>query len=86
MWCQQAGKEDQMAALDDFVRKQKAGAQFVISAQMVRLEPQEFDALAQQWLDDGGPGFNVIGVPYRMVVEDEFLITRVTVIRTTAQV
>lgn len=75
-----------MAALDDFVRKQKAGAQFVISAQMVRLEPQEFDALAQQWLDDGGPGFNVIGVPYRMVVEDEFLITRVTVIRTTAQV
>ena len=75
-----------MAAIDDFVRKQKAGAQFVITAQMLRLEPQEFDALAQQWLDDGGPGFNVIGVPYRMVVEDEFLITRVTVIRTTAQV
>ena len=75
-----------MAAIDDFVRKQKAGAQFVITAQMLRVEPQEFDALAQQWLDDGGPGFNVIGVPYRMVVEDEFLITRVTVIRTTAQV
>ena len=75
-----------MAAIDDFVRKQKAGAQFVITAQMARLEPQEFDTLAQQWLDDGGPGFNVIGVPYRMVVEDEFLITRVTVIRTTAEV
>ena len=75
-----------MATLDDFVRKQKAGAQFVITAQMLRLEPQEFDALAQQWLDDGGPGFNVIGVPHRVVVEDEFLITRVTVIRTTALV
>ena len=75
-----------MAAIDDFVRKQKAGAQFVITAQMARLEPQEFDTLAQQWLDDGGPGFNVIGVPYRRVVEDEFLITRVTVIRTTAEV
>ncbi len=75
-----------MAAIDDFVRKQKAGAQFVITAQMARLEPQEFDTLAQQWLDDGGPGFNVIGVPYRMVVEDAFLITRVTVIRTTADI
>ncbi|MET0963027.1 MAG: hypothetical protein ABWY05_09450 [Noviherbaspirillum sp.] len=75
-----------MAAIDDFVRKQKAGAQFVITAQMLRLEPQEFDVLAQQWLDDGGPGFNVIGVPHRSVVEDEFFITRVTVIRTTAPV
>lgn len=74
-----------MASIDDFVKKQKAGAQFVITAQMLRLEPQEFDTLAQQWLDDGGPGFNVIGVPHRSVVEDEFLITRVTVIRTTAQ-
>jgi hypothetical protein len=86
MSAQHARKEDSMAAIDDFVRKQKAGAQFVITAQMVRLEPQEFDTLAQQWLDDGGPGFNVVGVPYRMVVEDEFLITRVTVIRTTAEV
>jgi hypothetical protein len=86
MSAQHARKEDSMAAIDDFVRKQKAGAQFVITAQMARLEPQEFDTLAQQWLDDGGPGFNVVGVPYRMVVEDEFLITRVTVIRTTAEV
>lgn len=75
-----------MAALDDFVRKQKAGARFVISAQMLRMEPEAFDALAQQWLDDGGPGFNVVGVPFRMVVEGEFLITRLTVIRTTAAV
>jgi hypothetical protein len=73
-----------MASIDDFVKRQKAGAQFVITAQMLRLKPQEFDALAQRWLDDGGPGFNVVGVPHRTVVDDEFLISRVTVIRTTA--
>ena len=73
-----------MASIDEFVKKQKAGAQFVISAQMLRLKPQEFDVLAQRWLDDGGPGFNVIGVPHRSVIDGEFLISRVTVIRTTA--
>lgn len=73
-----------MAGIDDFVKKQKAGAQFVITAQMLRLTAQEFDTLAQVWLDDGGPGFNVIGVPHRTVIDDEFLISRVTVIRTTA--
>jgi hypothetical protein len=73
-----------MASIDDFVKKQKAGAQFVITAQMLRLKPQEFDALAQRWLDDGGPGFNVVGVPHRTVIDGEFLISRVTVIRTTA--
>lgn len=71
-----------MSTLDDFVKKQKEGAQFVITAQMLRMEPEDFDPLAQQWLDDGGPGFNVIGVPHRAVVEDEFLITRITVIKT----
>jgi hypothetical protein len=75
-----------MATLDELVKKQKAGAQFVISAQMLRLKPQEFDPMAQAWLDDGGPGFNVVGVPFRSVVDDEFLITRVTVIRTTAHI
>lgn len=74
-----------MATIDEFVKKQKPGAQFVITAQMLRMKGQEFDTLAQQWLDDGGPGFNVIGVPHRSVVDGEFLITRVTVIRTTAQ-
>lgn len=75
-----------MATLDELVKKQKAGAQFVISAQMLRLKPQQFDPLAQAWLDDGGPGFNVIGTPHRSVVDGEFLISRVTVIRTTAPV
>lgn len=73
-----------MASIEEFVKKQKAGARFVITAQMLRLKPQEFDALAQRWLEDGGPGFNVVGVPHRAVVDGEFFITRITVVRTTA--
>jgi hypothetical protein len=73
-----------MAAIDDFVKKQKDGAKFVITAQMLRLNAEEFDALAQIWLDDGGPGFNVVGVPHRTVVDGEFFISRVTVIKTTS--
>ncbi|HYD63519.1 MAG TPA: hypothetical protein VEC35_24405 [Noviherbaspirillum sp.] len=74
-----------MASIDDLVKKQKAGAQFVISAQMLRVKPQDFDPMAQRWLDDGGPGFNVVGTPHRTVVDGEFLISRITVIRTSAQ-
>jgi hypothetical protein len=59
-------------------------AQFVISAHMFRLQPREFDATAQFWLDEDGPGFNVVGVPHRTVVDGEFLISRMTAIRTTA--
>ncbi|MGV3741355.1 MAG: hypothetical protein ACO1NO_03485 [Burkholderiaceae bacterium] len=73
-----------MASIIDFVKKQKAGAQFVITAQMLKLNPQDFDRLAKLWIDDGGPGFNVVGVPHRVVVDGEFVISRVTVIRTTA--
>lgn len=73
-----------MDYLGDLVKKYKPGAQFVISSQMLRISPQEFDPLARGWLDDGGPGFNVVGIPHRTVVDDEFLISRVTVIRTTA--
>jgi hypothetical protein len=73
-----------MASINEFVKKQKAGARFVVTAQMLRVTVQEFDKLAQGWTDDGGPGFNVVGVPHRVVVDGEFLISRVTVIRTTA--
>ena len=73
-----------MASLDDIVNKQKPGAQFVISAQMLRLKPQEFDNLDKIWFDDGGPGFNVVGTPFRVVIDGAFLISRVTVVRTTA--
>lgn len=75
-----------MARLEEIVRKQKVGATFVISAQMLHMSPREFDALAQGWDDDGGPGFNVMGVPFRVVVDGEFVISRVTVVRTTAEV
>lgn len=74
-----------MALLEDIVRKQKAGAQFVISAQMLKLTPREFNAMAQTWFDDGGPGFNVVGMPHRTVIDGDFLISRITAIRTTAQ-
>jgi hypothetical protein len=80
----QLGGKVCMASIDDLVKKQKTGARFVITAQMLHLKPQEFDPIAQRWLDDGGPGFNVVGVPHRTVVDGEFLISRVTVIRTTA--
>jgi hypothetical protein len=74
-----------MATIDELVKRQKEGATFVISAPMLRLKPAEFHALAQAWYDDGGPGFNVIGTPHRSVVDGEFLITRVTVIRTVSR-
>jgi hypothetical protein len=74
-----------MNSVNDFAKKQKPGAQFVITAQMLRMTPKEFDALANVWLDDGGPGFNVVGTPHRVVVDGDFFISRVTVIRTTAE-
>src|SRR5207247_3491438 len=40
-----ARQEKQMAGIDDFEKKQKDSATFVISAQIKRMEPQEFDAL-----------------------------------------
>lgn len=70
--------------IDDFVKKQKDGAKFVITAQMLGLTAEEFDTLARIWHDDGGPGFNVVGVPHRTVIDGEFLINRVTVVKTTS--
>jgi hypothetical protein len=73
-----------MDAIGDFVKRQKVGARFVITGQMMRLRPEEFDALAQVWIDDGGPGFNVVGVPHRAVVDGRFYTSRITVIKTSA--
>ena len=70
-----------MAGIDDFVNKQKPGARFVITAQMLRMTPQQFDAVAQEWMDDGGPGFDVAGIPHRVVVDGQFYISRLTVAR-----
>ena len=74
-----------MSAMHDFVQRQKEGAKFVISAQMLRLKPEEFDALAQTWIDAGGPGFQVVGVPHRTVMDGTFFISRVTAIKTASQ-
>ena len=70
-----------MATVDEFVKKQKEGARFVISAQMLRLTAEEFDTVARIWVEDGGPGFNVVGMPHRTVVDGEFFISRVTVVK-----
>ncbi len=70
-----------MAGLDQFVKKQKVGARFVVTAQMLRLPAQSFDTLAQSWIAQGGPGFTITGIPHRAVVDGAFYITRVTAIR-----
>ena len=71
-----------MAGIDDFVNKQKEGARFVISAQMLRLPVQQFDSLVLEWIADGGPGFTIAGMPHRVVVDGNFYISRVTATKT----
>ena len=48
---------------------------------MLRMTPQQFDSLAQEWMEDGGPGFDVAGIPHRVVVDGQFYIARLTVAR-----
>jgi hypothetical protein len=71
-----------MAKLDDVVNKQKDGAKFVISAQMLGMDMDEFEIVAKTWCEHGGPGFSVVGVPHRAFVDDRFVITRITVMKT----
>lgn len=71
-----------MATVEEIVSRQKVGAQFVISAQMLRLTTEEFDTLVQSWLQHGPPGFALTAMPHRKVVDGEFFIDRVTAIRT----
>jgi hypothetical protein len=73
-----------MATIEDIVSRQKEGAQFVITAQMLRLEPEEFDTLVQVWLEDDLRGFELAGVPHRCCREGEFFIDRITVVKTTS--
>ncbi|GGC68984.1 hypothetical protein [Undibacterium terreum] len=70
-----------MAKLEDIVGKQKAGAQFVLSAPMLGMGIEEFDQAAKVWIQHGGPGFKAAGVPFRKVIDGEFLIQRITVIK-----
>jgi hypothetical protein len=71
-----------MATLQEIVDRQQDGAQFVVSAQMLRMKPAEFDALVQSWLQHGAPGFALTAMPHRIVVDGEFLIDRITAIKT----
>jgi hypothetical protein len=70
-----------MARIEDVVNRQKEGAQFVLSGAMMGLPPDEFDIVAQLWLDGGGNGFRVVGVPHRRCIDGNFFIDRVTVVK-----
>src|SRR5450830_1231403 len=76
----QTGKT--MAKLEDIVKRQKQGAKFVLSAQMLSMDVETFDTVAQTWIEHGGPGFESAGVPFRKVIDGEFLIARLTVVKT----
>ncbi|MBI3711468.1 MAG: hypothetical protein HY253_00675 [Burkholderiales bacterium] len=69
---------DQLSA---FVAKQKIGARFVITAPMLGLDVIAFDRLAQRWVAEGGPGFVLDGIPFRKVIDGQFYIQRLTVLR-----
>ncbi len=73
-----------MALIEDIVKKQKDGAQFVISAQMLRLDPEEFETLVKMWMEDENRGFELAKVPHRACVDGEFFIDRITVTRVIA--
>lgn len=73
-----------MSKIEEVVSRQKEGAQFVITAPMMRLEPEEFDTLVKIWIADGGPGFKIAAVPHRRCIDNEFFIDRVTVVKVTA--
>ncbi|MES2072069.1 MAG: hypothetical protein V4488_17055 [Pseudomonadota bacterium] len=72
-----------MVKLEEIVRKQKPGAQFVLSAPMLGMSVAEFDQAARIWAERGGPGFKAVGVPFRKVIDGVFLIQRITVVRST---
>ncbi len=69
---------DQLSA---FVAKQKFGARFVITAPMLGLDVIAFDQLAQSWIEQGGSGFVLDGIPFRKVIDGQFYIQRLTVLR-----
>lgn len=73
-----------MALIEDIVNKQKNGAQFVISAQMLRLGPEEFETMFKMWMADENRGFELAAVPHRACIDGEFFIDRVTVTRVIA--
>ncbi len=74
-----------MAKIDEVVLRQKEGARFVITAPMLGLNEQQFDVLASGWVEEGGPGFEVAGVPHRTCIDGEFFINRITVVKSSSK-
>ncbi|HEX2605686.1 MAG TPA: hypothetical protein VHL60_13520 [Oxalicibacterium sp.] len=71
-----------MATVHEIVERQKDGAQFVISAQMLKMKTEDFDAMVNTWLQQGAPGFALTAMPHRKVIDGEFFIDRITAIKT----
>ena len=67
--------------LQAIVERQKPEARFVIMSTMLGLDLLAFDALAKQWIANGGPGFVADGIPFRKVLNGQFYIQRLTVRR-----
>ena len=72
-----------MATLENIVARQAAGSRFVISAAQLGLSVIAFDALVQEWLEHGAPGFEMAAVPHRKCIDGAFFVDRVTVRRLT---
>ena len=70
-----------ISALETIVKRQKPGAKFVVFAEMLGMSIPAFDLQAKQWIAEGGEGFRVTGVPFRRVIDGEFLIQRITLIK-----
>lgn len=70
--------------MSTIVERQKPDSRFVIIAAMLGLDTVAFDRLATRWLEHGGPGFVVDGVPFRKVIDGQFYIQRLTVRRLAA--
>ena len=70
-----------MTKIEEVVARQKTGARFVLTAPMLRMSAQEFDRLANQWIEQGGHGFAVAGVPHRTCIDGEFFINRITLMK-----
>jgi hypothetical protein len=56
----------------------------VISAQALRLDPEEFETLVKMWMEDENRGFELAAVPHRACIDGEFYIDRITVTRVIA--
>ena len=74
-------RERTIAKVDDVVARQKEGARFVITAPMLGLTAPEFDLIATDWIEHGGCGFQVAGVPHRTCIDGEFFINRITLMK-----